>query len=341
MRVVRRALVLTACLGLSGVPALAGAAPPPPGIQIASFKAPSSVDWRDRAAISGRVAPAAAVPVVIERLAGDIWQPVATTSSAANGRFALTLRMDSPGNLRASVQAADGTVVPGDPHLVSVARRVSLRVGSLRFENISGRPFLATGAVVPATQGERVAIEGSVNGRPFQRIAGATVRRGRVRTTFTPPSGGRWRFRLVAAARPGRDSGGRGAARALDVFPANKHRVPASAQHYLVQDLSETTLYYYQRGQLVRALPVVVGKPSTPTPVGRFAVYSKTVGPRAAFGPLVLWYYRGYGIHGTDQEYLLKRPGRYYSLGCTRNYNANILWLWPRVPVGTPVLNIG
>ena len=60
MRVARRALVLTACLGVMGAPFLAGAAPPPPGIHIASFKAPSSVKWRDRAAISGSVAPAAA-----------------------------------------------------------------------------------------------------------------------------------------------------------------------------------------------------------------------------------------------------------------------------------------
>jgi lipoprotein-anchoring transpeptidase ErfK/SrfK len=341
MRVARRALVLTACLGVSAVPALAGGAPPPPGIHVASFKAPSSVHWRDRAAISGSVAPAAAVPVVIERLAGDAWQPVATTASAANGRFSLRLKIESPGNLRASVQAADGTALPGDRRFVGVARRVTLRVKSVRFENISGRPFLATGVVVPAQQGERVAIEGSVNGRRYRKVADATVRHGRVRTTFTPPSGGRWRFRLVAAPRPGRDSGGRGVSTALDVFPANKHHVPASAPNYLVQQISETILYYYQHGQLIRALPVVFGKPSTPTPVGRFAVYSKTAGPSAAFGPLVLWYHRGYGIHGTNEEYLLSRPPRYYSHGCTRNYNANILWLWPRVPVGTPVLNLG
>ena len=54
----------------------------------------------------------------------------------------------------------------------------------------------------------------------------------------------------------------------------------------------------------------------------------------------MLWYHRGYGIHGTNQEYLLDDPVRYYSHGCTRNYNVNILWLWPRVPVGTPVVNL-
>jgi lipoprotein-anchoring transpeptidase ErfK/SrfK len=131
-----------------------------------------------------------------------------------------------------------------------------------------------------------------------------------------------------------------GAAAAVPVFGANPHGVPASAPHYLVQAISETHLYYYQRGKLRRVLPVVFGKPSTPTPIGSFRVYSKTTGPSAAFGPLVLWYHRGYGIHGTNQEHLLALPPRYYSHGCTRNYNDNIRWLWPLVPVGTPVRNI-
>lgn len=337
----RRALVLVACLCVAGVPALADGAPPPPGVHVGAFAAPASVKWRERAEISGRVAPAAAVPVTIERLVGDAWQPVATTASRADGRFALRLAIGTPGNVRASVQGADGVAVPGARRFVRVVRRVSLRVASVRYENISGRPFRATGAVVPSVRGERVAIEGSVDGAAFRRIDTATVRRGRVRTTFTPPTGGRWRFRMVAKARPGKDSGGVAAAAALDVFPANKHHVPASASHYLVQEISETILYYYEHGQLIRALPVVFGKPSTPTPVGRFAVYSKTTGPSAAFGPLVLWYHGGYGIHGTNEEYLLAMPPRYYSHGCTRNYNANIRWLWPKVPVGTPVINLG
>ncbi len=124
------------------------------------------------------------------------------------------------------------------------------------------------------------------------------------------------------------------------VFGSNPRGIPASASHYLVQEIGEFQLYYYEDGALRRVFPVVFGAPSTRTPVGRYAVYSKTAGPSAAFGPLVLWYHRGYGIHGTNQEYLLSRSWRYFSHGCTRNYNANIRWLWPRVPVGTPVLNL-
>jgi hypothetical protein len=339
MRLGRRAALVGACLG-AAAPATAGAATPPDGLHVSAFSAPSAVTIGDRAAVSGRVAPAAAVPVLIERLEDGAWTPLVTLRTRPNGRFAAALPLRRSSNLRASVQATDGTVVPGRRRFVGLRRRVSLRVSAPDMENIAGRPFRAIGAVVPAARGERALIEGSVDGGRFRPIARVRVRGGRVRTTFTPPSGGRWRFRLVAAPRPGVDTGGVGPAPAVPVFGANPHGAPASAPHYLVQVVSETQLYYYQRGKLRRVFPVVFGKPSTPTPTGSFRVYSKTTGPSAAFGPLVLWYHRGYGIHGTNQEYLLSRPPRYYSHGCTRNYNANIRWLWPLVPVGTPVLNV-
>ena len=60
----------------------------------------------------------------------------------------------------------------------------------------------------------------------------------------------------------------------------------------------------------------------------------------SVFGPYALWSHGNYGIHGTNQPELLTREWRYFSAGCTRNTNENILWLWPRVPVGTPVRNI-
>ncbi len=309
-------------------------------LHVASFRAPASIEFRERAAISGRVSPAAAVPVSVERLEGDAWRTLVTLRSAANGRFAAKLPLARTSNLRVSVQRADGALVSSRRRSVALRRRVGLTVSSGQLENIAGRPFIAKGSVTPARPGERVALEGSVNGRAYRTIARVSVRSGRVRARFTPPSGGSWRFRIAVAPTPGRDVGGAATTPVTPVYGANPHRVPATEPHYLVQRISDLHLYYYQHGKLRRVFPVVFGKPSTPTPVGRFRVYSKTNGPRSAFGPRVLWYYRGYGIHGTDQEYLLAQASRYFSHGCTRNYNANILWLWDRVPVGTPVINI-
>jgi len=340
MRLVRRAAALTATLAAAGaLPAIA-VAQAPAGLHVASFQAPSAVTQGERAAVSGRVAPAAAVPVVVERLEGEAWVPLVTLKSDRKGRFSAKLPLRLSSNLRVSVATAEGTVQSSRRRAVALRRRVALTVSAPPLESISGRPFSVSGSVGGAPKGERVELQGSVNGKRFRTLTKLVVRGGKVKATFTPPTGGRWRFRLVAAATPGQNVGGRATTAVIDVHGSNPHGIPASASHYLVQQISQFKLYYYEDGKLRRVFPVVFGKASTPTPVGRFAVYSKTSGPSAAFGPLVLWYHRGYGIHGTNQEYLLDDPVRYYSHGCTRNYNVNILWLWPRVPVGTPVVNL-
>jgi len=340
MRLVRRAAALTATLAAAGaLPAIA-VAQAPAGLHVASFQAPSAVTQGERAAVSGRVAPAAAVPVVVERLEGEAWVPLVTLKSDRKGRFSAKLPLRLSSNLRVSVATAEGTVQSSRRRAVALRRRVALTVSAPPLESISGRPFSVSGSVGGAPKGERVELQGSVNGKRFRTLTKLAVRGGKVKATFTPPTGGRWRFRLVAAATPGQNVGGRATTAVIDVHGSNPHGIPASASHYLVQQISQFKLYYYEDGKLRRVFPVVFGKASTPTPVGRFAVYSKTSGPSAAFGPLVLWYHRGYGIHGTNQEYLLDDPVRYYSHGCTRNYNVNILWLWPRVPVGTPVVNL-
>ena len=333
------AAALAIALGMLGAPALAAAAAPE-GLHVSSFGAPSSIEQGRRAEISGRVSPAASVPVAVERLEGDTWRTLVTLTSTAKGRFAAKLPLARTSNLRVSVLRADGEISSSRRRSVALRRRVSLAVTAPPLENISGRPFTAVGGVRGAARGEKAVLQGSVNGHAFRAIATVRVRSGRIRARFTPPSGGSWRFRIAVDPTPGRDVGGTATTAAIPVYGSNPHGVPASAPHYLVQKISEFHLYYYQHGKLRRVFPVVFGKASTPTPVGRFSVYSKTYGPSSAFGPRVLWYHRGYGIHGTNQEYLLDDDPRYYSHGCTRNYNANILWLWPRVPVGTPVINL-
>ncbi|HTI34374.1 MAG TPA: L,D-transpeptidase [Miltoncostaea sp.] len=340
MRLARRAAVLSAALAAAGALPAAAAAQAPPGLHVAAFQAPSAVTQGQRAEVSGRIAPAAAVPVVVERLENGAWVPLVTLKSDRKGRFDAELPLRMTSSLRVSVATAEGGIASSRRRSVALRRRLAVRVTAAPMENISGRPFTVTGSLGVAAKGEKVQLEGSVDGKAFRTLTTLGTTHGRVRATFTPPSGGTWRFRLAVAATPGRDVGGQATTPAMSVYGSNPHGVPANASHYLVQEISQTLLYYYENGKLRRVFPVVFGKPSTPTPVGRFAVYSKTTGPSAAFGPLVLWYYRGYGIHGTNEEYLLARTWRYYSHGCTRNYNANIRWLWPRVPVGTPVINL-
>lgn len=338
MRMRLRVLAPGAIILAAGPGAAVAADPPPAGTHVAAFRAPAAVTAGERAAVSGRIAPAVRATVRLQRLDAGGWVPLATVATDARGRFTAALPLRRSTNMRAVVVDADGGIQVSRRRFVALRPAVTLAVRPARYEAIAGRPHVVTGTVRPARPGTTVLLQGA-RGGAFHTLARLRVRPGgAVRGTVTPPAGGEWRFRLVSPASTVQAEGG--ATVRLSVFGANPHGVPSSSSHHIVQEINQMRLYYYEDGRLLRVLPVVFGAPSTPTPSGRYRVYAKGAGPGPAFGPLVLWYHRGYGIHGTNQEHLLARSWRYYSHGCTRNYNANIRWLWPRVPVGTPVVNV-
>jgi lipoprotein-anchoring transpeptidase ErfK/SrfK len=103
----------------------------------------------------------------------------------------------------------------------------------------------------------------------------------------------------------------------------------------------------YKRGRRIWSSRIGVGKPSTPTPAGRFwirtrlkgladgTVYGPWAFGTAAYSALSDWPGGGVvGIHGTNQPGLI--PGR-PSHGCIRVPNSNIRRLARLMPVGTPV----
>jgi lipoprotein-anchoring transpeptidase ErfK/SrfK len=115
----------------------------------------------------------------------------------------------------------------------------------------------------------------------------------------------------------------------------------------VVVDRADLTLTLYRAGKEVFRTPVGVGKPSTPTPAGRFYVRDRlTAYASPEYGPLAFgtsarspyetdWPAGGFiGIHGTDQPALI--PGR-VSHGCIRLRNAAIVKLGKLMPIGTPV----
>jgi hypothetical protein len=103
----------------------------------------------------------------------------------------------------------------------------------------------------------------------------------------------------------------------------------------------------YKRGRRIWSSRIGVGKPSTPTPGGRFWIRTRLKGlgggtiygpwafGTAAYSSLSDWPGGGVvGIHGTNQPELI--PGR-PSHGCIRVPNSNIRRLARLMPVGTPV----
>jgi lipoprotein-anchoring transpeptidase ErfK/SrfK len=117
----------------------------------------------------------------------------------------------------------------------------------------------------------------------------------------------------------------------------------------LVVQLRSHRLVVSQADRVIRTLPIAVGKPSTPTPTGRYFINEllKQPDPAGAYGPYafgtsayshVLLHFNGgsgqIGIHGTDQPWVI---GSSATHGCIRLYNRDIVWLSRRVPLGTPV----
>jgi len=87
----------------------------------------------------------------------------------------------------------------------------------------------------------------------------------------------------------------------------------------------------------ITTYPVAVGKRSTPTPVGEWTIVAKAVDPGGPFG--VRWMrlsvpFGSYGIHGTNNPSSI---GKAVSHGCIRLYNEDVIVLYNRVWIGTPV----
>jgi len=112
------------------------------------------------------------------------------------------------------------------------------------------------------------------------------------------------------------------------------------------------TLRVYRADRLIRTFAVVVGKPSTPTPAGLFAVASELRQPNPAefegswVLPLtahssVLQHFEGgdgqIALHGRGGASLVDPLGTARSHGCVRMDNDAIGWIAVHVPIGTPV----
>lgn len=110
----------------------------------------------------------------------------------------------------------------------------------------------------------------------------------------------------------------------------------------IVVDLTHQMLYAYQDGVLVHSVLVSTGLPGSPTVLGDYNVYVKypaqrMVGPGYDLPdvPYVMYFYEGYGLHGTYWHHNFGHP---MSHGCVNLPTPDAEWLYDSfVEVGTPV----
>lgn len=117
----------------------------------------------------------------------------------------------------------------------------------------------------------------------------------------------------------------------------------------VVVDVSQHRLFLYKRGKLALSTPAAVGKPGTPTPIGRFYITQRFIltNPHGPYGSRALgisafsdvlrsWRDGGpIGIHGTNEPFSI---GKAVSHGCIRLPDAAIVRLFKQVPLATPVI---
>lgn len=101
-------------------------------------------------------------------------------------------------------------------------------------------------------------------------------------------------------------------------------------------NLLQRRLYLYQGDQLYGSYPVAIGKPSTPTPVGRWVVINKSIlQGGTVYGTRWIGYNNNsYGIHGNNNPSVI---GSMVSLGCVRMYNEDVEAIFPLLPIGVEV----
>jgi lipoprotein-anchoring transpeptidase ErfK/SrfK len=164
-----------------------------------------------------------------------------------------------------------------------------------------------------------------------------------------------WASSACRITRPPAVDGGMAAAPAPDAETApTPHLRP-----YLVLRLSERRLYLVDDvpGTPDESFPIAVGREGLETPVGRFhveemvknpdflqmasGVVVKRIppGPANPLGERWIGFAHGdgwtIGIHGTPNPELL---GRAVSRGCVRMRNADVIAIYERIQIGTPVV---
>lgn len=159
-----------------------------------------------------------------------------------------------------------------------------------------------------------------------------------VLATALAAGGARW----LQVMLPGRPNGSTG-------WIEQRGTEPATTDWRILVKTASRRILVYRRGRLLRTFAAIVGKPSTPTPHGRFFVEeSIRMLPGAAGAPFalatsarsnVLQEFDGgpgqIALHGLDN--VGGQLGTAASHGCVRLADSTVAWLAARISPGVPV----
>lgn len=132
-------------------------------------------------------------------------------------------------------------------------------------------------------------------------------------------------------------------------LPVQAQQIPETSSSQLIINLPSRTIELYINNVLVKNYPIAIGKPSTPTPLGRYLTLSKEInptwyppdqnyavpsGPDNPLGYRWIGFSGNYGIHGTNAPWSITYA---VSNGCIRMYEEDVEELFELIPYGTPI----
>ncbi len=109
----------------------------------------------------------------------------------------------------------------------------------------------------------------------------------------------------------------------------------------IIVDLSDSRVYAYDDGRLVRNVLASMGRPATPTVQGSFRAQRKYLsqtmsgpGYNLPGVPYIVYFYAGYALHGT---YWHTNWGQQMSSGCVNLPTPEAEWFYNFIEIGTPI----
>ncbi len=342
----RPAILLAAVLLLTlltvGAAAGAAAAAEPPAApvspQLTVVAAPDHVLAAGATTVTAHLDVPGATLVLSRWIAGtEGFVPLATVVAGPDGSCSQTFRPSRTSTYRVEF-AGDATWAAAAAE-VAVTVRPRLRLVASETLAYEGQNLTLEARVRPAHPGAVVVAQRFADGAWTHLRTLTLDDASRAVFRWRADELGKHQFRLVMAADAAHEEGV-GEPASITVEKGNRWGAPLGAPRFIVVDKSEYRLYYLEYGRVVRSFVCVLGKPSTPTPLGRFRIYAMDGNMYGPYGPRRMRYLGAYAIHGTNEPWLLTHWPRAYSHGCTRLANANILWLFARCSEGTPVWNV-
>ncbi len=327
------ALALAATLGavVLAPPALAGA----PTLTVTAAR--DTITAGQTTSLTAQIDVPGAV-LAVSRATGDsgVFLPIRTVTAGATGAVTWDVGPRRTSVFRVAF-AGDDTWDPAIAEVtVSVRPRITLTATKAVYE---GWKVKFVTAVTPAHPGATVELQQRVDG-VWTKVRAITLNdASRAVYRWTSSGRGSQAFRMAMAADADHVEGA-SPRRFVQLRDPNPYRVPTNQARFIVVDTSKYKLFYHENGRIVRVFDCVLGKPSTPTPLGRYRIYAMDTDVSGPYGPRRMRYMGLYAIHGTNEPGLLSHFPRNYSHGCTRLANTNILWLFERCRVGTPVWNV-